>query len=192
MDPASIYFKEIDIDQSDTSTADFSKENEIENVVFNKENEYGITGLNINSVVPDSEILKIEIEKAQKKVSEEIKELIKVYKEPDLTLTLSNTETKTIEIPFVKKNESDLPKKKYHISIIQPNEDFYVYDYFGHLKKFGFSWANTSLGLVYEITIVSNKLRKQLTMSKNERKKIVVDESGFGIWKEHGKKILLL
>ena len=181
MDPASIYFKEIDNDQNDTSTADFSKENEIENVVFNKENEYGITGLNINSVVPDSEILKIEIEKAQKKVSEEIKELIKVYKEPDLTLTLSNTETKTIEIPFVKKNESDLPKKKYHISIIQPNEDFYVYDYFGHLKKFGFSWANTSLGLVYEITIVSNKLRKQLTMSKNERKKIVVDESGFGI-----------
>ena len=39
------------------------KKNEIENVVFNKDNEYGITGLNINSIVPDSKILKIENEK---------------------------------------------------------------------------------------------------------------------------------
>ena len=116
MNPAYIYFKEINIDHDETFTADFSKKkkkkNEIENVVFNKDNEYGITGLNINSIVPDSKILKIENEKEQKKISEEIQELIKAYKEPDLTLTVSNTETKTIKIPFVKKNESDLPKKK--------------------------------------------------------------------------------
>ena len=43
MNPAYIYFKEIDIDQNETFTADFSKKNEIENVVFNKKNEYGIT-----------------------------------------------------------------------------------------------------------------------------------------------------
>ena len=120
MDRAYIYFKEIDIDQNDTFTADFSKENEIENVVFNKENEYGLTMLNINSVVPDSEILKIENEKEQQKVSEEIKELIKADKEPDLTLTLSNTETKTTEMHFVKKMKAIFLKKKYHISIIQP------------------------------------------------------------------------
>ena len=57
------------------------------------------------------------------------------------------------------------------------NEDFYVYDYVRHLKRFGFLWVDTRLGLVYEITIVGNKLRKQLTMSKNERKKIVIEES---------------
>ena len=40
MNPDYIYFKEIDIDQDETFTADFSKKkkkkNEIENVVFNK------------------------------------------------------------------------------------------------------------------------------------------------------------
>ena len=51
------------------------------------------------------------MKKKKNKISEEIQELIKAYKEPDLTLTVSNTETKTIKIPFVKKNESDLPKK---------------------------------------------------------------------------------
>ena len=120
MNPAYIYFKEIDIDQNETFTADFSKKNEIENVVFNKENEYGITGLNINSIVSDSEILKIENEKEQKKISEEIQELIKAYKEPDFTLTVSNTETKAMEIPFVKKMKVILLKRKYPISIIQP------------------------------------------------------------------------
>ena len=120
MNPAYTYFKEIDIDQNETFTAGFSKKNEIGNVVFNTENEYRITGLNINSTVSDSEILKIENEKEQKKISEEIQALIKAYKEPDLTLTASNTETKTIKIPFVKKMKVIFLKKKDHISIIQP------------------------------------------------------------------------
>ena len=84
----------------------------IENVLFNKENEYGITSLNIDSILPESKILKIENEKEQKKISDEIQKLIKSYKELDLTLTMSNTEIKTTKIPLVKKNESDLPKKK--------------------------------------------------------------------------------
>ena len=45
----------------------FWKKKKKENVVFNKENEYGITNLNINSILPDSKILKIENEKEQKK-----------------------------------------------------------------------------------------------------------------------------
>ena len=85
MNPAYIYFKKIDIDHNETFTADFLKKNEIENVAFKKDNEYGITGLNINSIVLDSGILRIENKKEQKKISEEIQELIKAYKEPELT-----------------------------------------------------------------------------------------------------------
>ena len=77
MDVDYIYFKEIDIDKNENFTADFSKKNEIENVFFNKRNEHGINWLQINSSVSDSEILKIENEKEQKKVSEEIQKLIK-------------------------------------------------------------------------------------------------------------------
>ena len=70
MNPSFIYFKELEIDQDETFTADFlkkKKKKKKENVVFNKENEYGITNLNINSILPDSKILKIENEKEQKK-----------------------------------------------------------------------------------------------------------------------------
>ena len=45
MNPLYIYFKELDIDQDQTFTANFAIENKIKNVIFNKENEYGVTGL---------------------------------------------------------------------------------------------------------------------------------------------------
>ena len=60
MNPSHIYFKENDIDQDNTFTANFAKENEIENVIFNKENEYGITVLNINSILSDEKLVKME------------------------------------------------------------------------------------------------------------------------------------
>ena len=113
MNPSHIYFKEIDIDQDNTFTADFAKENEIENVILKKDIEYGITGLKINSIFSDERLLKMENTKEQNKVSLEIQELIKNYKEPDLTLFMSNPETKIVEIAFVKKNESDLRKLKF-------------------------------------------------------------------------------
>ena len=112
MDPSYIYFKEINIDQDNSFIAEFSKENEMEEVLFNKENEYGVTGLSINSILSDEKILKIENVKEQERISEEIQELIKEYKEPDLTFFISQPETNTITIPFVKKNKSDLPKLK--------------------------------------------------------------------------------
>ena len=130
MNPAHNYFKEIKIDQDNTFTANFSKENEVEEVVFNKENEYGITGLNINSILSDKKLVKIENVKEQKKISLGIQEFIKNYKELDLTFFMSNPETKTIEIPFVKKSESDLPKLKFTYFNTQTKkiEDFLVYD----------------------------------------------------------------
>ena len=112
MDPSYIYFNETDIDQDNTFTANLSKDNEIEKVVFNKENEYGVSGLNINVDLPDEKILKLDNKKEQEKISQEIQELIKQNKEPNLTFIISHPETKRIEIPFVKKNETELPKKK--------------------------------------------------------------------------------
>ena len=177
MDPSYIYFKETKIDQENTSTANFSEENEIENVKFNKENEYGITGLTINADLPDKKILKIENEKEQGKTSREIQELIKQNKEPNLTFIISHPETKSIEIPFVKKNETELPKKKltFFNTITKKNEDFTFYDYVGHLEKFGYEWNKE--GFKYEIKIRNNKIIKKLTLERQKRIDFNVDSS---------------
>ena len=166
MDPSYIYFNEIDINQDNTFTANLSKDNKIEKVVFNKENEYGVRGLNINVDLPDEEILKLDHKKEQEKISQEIQELIKQNKEPNLTFIISHPETKRIEIPFVKKNETELPKKKltFFNTITKKNEDFTFYDYVGHLEKFGYEWNKD--GFKYEIKIKNQKIIKKLTLEK--------------------------
>ena len=112
MDPSYIYFNQIDINQGNTFTENLSKDNEIEKVLFNIENKYGVSGLNINVDLSDEEILKLDNKKEQEKISWKIQELIKKNKEPNLTFIMSHPETKSIEIPFVKKNQTELPKKK--------------------------------------------------------------------------------
>ena len=110
MDPVHIFFKELEIDQDNTFIVNVSQENEVE--VFNTDTEYAVTGMVIKPDIADSELVKIENTKEFDRISKEIQELIKNYKDPDLTLSISNPETKTLLLPFVKKDESDLPKIK--------------------------------------------------------------------------------
>ena len=77
MNPVHIYFKEIDIDQDQMSTINFTKENKIENVLFDGQNEYGISRMKKKTCADWWKIIKIENKKEQKKISEEIQELIK-------------------------------------------------------------------------------------------------------------------
>ena len=95
---------------------------------------------------------------------------------------MSHSETKTIEIPFVKKNESDLPKIQltYYNTKTKKNETFLVYDYIGHFEKFGLEWIQNDLGLKYVVKRDNSdkkKIKKQLTLSQQTRKKICLDES---------------
>ena len=103
MDPVHIFFKELEINRDNTFTANISQENEVENVVFNTDKEHAVTGMVIKPDITDSELVKIENTKELDKISKEIQELIKNYKDPDLTLSISNPETKTLLLPFVKK-----------------------------------------------------------------------------------------
>ena len=98
-----MFFKELEIDQDNTFTANVSKENEIENVVFNTDTEYAVTGMVIKPDIADSELAKIENTNELDKISKEIQELIKNYKDLDLTLSISNPETKNFTIAVCKK-----------------------------------------------------------------------------------------
>ena len=114
--------------------------------------------------------------KEQQRISLEIQKLIKNYKEPDLTLFMSHPETKTVQISFGKKNESDLPKLKltFFNTSIQKNEGFFMYDYIGHFEKFGLEWYQKDLKLYYGIKIDktdNQKIEKRLTLDRLTRKK---------------------
>ena len=177
MNPVHIYCKEIDMDQNHSFTINFAKENEIENILFDGQNEYAVSRMDIKPVIKDEKIIKIESKKEQKKISKEIQELIKQNKEPNLTFIISHPETNSIKIPFVKKNETELPKKKltFFNTNTQKNEDFTFYDSVGHLEKFEYEWSKGVFK--YKITIKDNKIIKKLTLEKQQRIDFNVDES---------------
>ena len=150
MNPVHIYFKGIDIDQNQSFKINFAKDNEIKNVLFHGQNEYGVSRMNIRPVLKDEKIIKVE-NKKEKKLAK-IQELIKQNKEPNLQFIISHPETNSIEIPFVKKNEAELLKKKltFFNTTTQKNEDFTFYGYVGHLEKIGYEWSKE--GFKYKIT----------------------------------------
>ena len=94
-----------------------------------------------------------------------------------MTFIISHPETNSIEIPFVKKNETELPKKKltFFNTNTQKNEDFTFYDSVGHLEKFEYEWSKGVFK--YKITIKDNKIIKKLTLEKQQRIDFNVDES---------------
>ena len=175
MNPLYIYFKELDIDNENMFSLNFSKENEIENVFLDKDFEYAITGLNLNVKIPEDQVIKIEDEKKINEKSAEIRELVKNYKEPDLTLHIVNTETANIKIPFTKKSETDLPliKYSYYDTMTKKTENLFVYDFVGHFEKYGFQWRwnYTSVGFRYSIKKVGQKIQKKFFFKSLLREK---------------------
>ena len=66
MNPVHTYFKETDIDQNQSFIINFAKENEIENVLFDGQNEYSVSRMNIRPVLKDEKIIKVQNKKEQK------------------------------------------------------------------------------------------------------------------------------
>ena len=77
----------------------------------------------------------------------------------------------------MKKNETELPKKKltFFNTNTKKNEDFTFYNYVGHLGKFGYQWNKEDLK--YEIKIKNKQIIKKLTLEKQQRIDFNVDAS---------------
>ena len=55
-----------------------------------------------------------------------------------------------------------------------------VYDYYEHLKRFGFTWEHKSLGIKYGIRTNNSdnkKIKKKITMRSDIRKKLCLDST---------------
>ena len=175
MNPSYLYIEELDIDRDDVFHLNFSKENEIEEVVLDKDYEYAITGLNLNVDFDSSQVIKIEDKNKQKKLNAEILQALNDIKEPDLALTIQNDETVTVKIPFVKKK--DLPPIKYsHVDLTtKKKKEISVYHYVGHFDKYGFEWGwdKDSVGFKYEIKKARNgEIEKKIYLKPLSRKKL--------------------
>ena len=81
--------------------------------------------------------------------------------------------------PSKKKTDVLINGFQYYDTTTQKQETIEFYDYYYHLKNFGFTWEHAFLELKYEITLSTDEkpLTKNITMGKNTTFKITVDES---------------
>ena len=84
-----------------------------------------------------------------------------------------------INAPFQKRTDVLINGFQYCDTTTQKQEIIEFYDYYNHLKNVGFMWEHAPLKLKYEITLSADEktLTKKITMGKNIRFKITVDES---------------
>ena len=111
MEPVHTFYKELPVDENNIFTVDITEKNEVENVKFKKSQEYAVIGLFIKQVIGSELITVTDIDKLNF-LSNNIRNLLKEKKEPDLDLKISSLETKDMIIPFQKKSATDcLPIK---------------------------------------------------------------------------------
>ena len=72
MEPIHIFYNELEIDGNKIFTANISQENEVENILFDKNKECAITGMTIKPELVDSEIVKVINTKELHRNSEQI------------------------------------------------------------------------------------------------------------------------
>ena len=137
--------------------------------------------MRINANLPDITLIKKNDQLKQEQISKEIQELIKKYREPDMTLTISNLETKSIQIPLIKKSEADLPRIKLTYFNTSTKKYEEIYDYLEHFKSYGFEWTNDILKFRYEIKLVSGKIQKRYSLTKLQEKRFVKTKAEYGI-----------
>ena len=79
MDPIHIFYNELKIDKDNIFTANISHENEVENVLFDNNKEYAVTGMTIKPEIVDSELVIVKNTKELDRISKEIQEITKNY-----------------------------------------------------------------------------------------------------------------
>ena len=67
-----------------------------------------------------------------------------------------------------------------------------MYDYVGHLKKFGFEWNHNALGFKFEIKIDGKNKKKRFFYRKIQEKISLLINQEYGICYQLGSLIILL
>ena len=119
MEPNQIFYKQLPIDENNVFTANVSKKNEVQNILFRESNEYAVIGLVISQ---NTDNLIEVIDRNRKRILQElIENLLKEEKEEKhvygLKIYLSEGYEKLV--PLTKKTSADLPPIKFKYYSLQ-------------------------------------------------------------------------
>ena len=160
--PTYIFYKELKIDENNVFTVNTLEKNEVENVIFKKNQEYPITGMAIKPDIVESDIVKVTDQKKTWRFKQkDTRTSWKKKKNRLRDLKIVNPETKPVTIP-------PSIKLVFHNTKTENNEDILFYNYYEHLQKIGFEWENMAIDFKFSLKL--SKDEKSFIKNDNEQK----------------------
>ena len=131
---------------------------------FDKSKTYAISSLSIDPNIQTG-VLLLNVGEA---LSDKLRTYIEEKKKFNFDLKIYNEDYFNITVPFVKRTDVLINGFKYYDTITQKQETIEYYNYYNHLKRFGFTWEHSPLEFKYEITLSSDekKMKKILQWTK--------------------------
>ena len=143
MEFSHVFYKEISVDEKNIFSANLAENNDVDQIKFDKSKTYSISRLSIHQDIQSNvSLLNIEGKKVRSDIlktyaqeKEKFKLVLKVCKEDWFDIT----------VPFQKRTDVLINGFEYFDTITQKQETIEFYDYYYHLKIFGFTWEHASL-----------------------------------------------
>ena len=100
---------------------------------------------------------RVKVIKQKNILSKRIQELVDRKKEPDSDLKIVIPEIKTVTIPFKKSQKQIAHPKSLFFTTHTKKEGILFYNYYEHLKKFGFELENTAIDFKFWLNLSKNE-----------------------------------
>ena len=146
MDLSHFFHKEM-LSMTTIFFANLAENKEVEEVLFKKDQNYMVIGLSINQKAENDVI----ISNLNASLSDLIRSYKKERKKFNLDCHLYIKDLSDITTPFKKRSDVLTTSYSYFDTTTNKNETIEFYNYYNHLKNFGFNWENDSVR--YEITL---------------------------------------
>ena len=172
MDLSHIFYKELPIDDNNIFSANLAENIEFEEVSLKKDQKYIVTGLSINQKT-DTDVIIPDLN-ARNSLSDMLRSYEEEWKKSNLNCHFYKRELFDITIPF--KTRTDILTARYTCfdTTTNKNETIEFYDYYDHLKNFGFKWENETVQ--YEITLPQKQI-ENFFWCKHDKNALLVNET---------------
>ena len=169
MEFSHIFYKELPLDEDNIFLENLTENNEVEQS-FKKSKLYTISGVSIDQDTASN--VSLPNVEGKKALSDILRAYVEEKNKFNLDLKNYKEDYVDITVPFVKRTEVLINGFKYYDTTVQKEETIEFYNYYNHVKNFGFTSEHLPLEFKYEITLSSDKktLTKKLQWAKQQVK----------------------
>ena len=138
-----VFHKEISVVEKNIFLANLAENNDVDQIKFDKYKTYAMSGLSIYQDTPSN--VSLPNVEGTKALSNTLRTYVEEKNKFNIDLKIYKEDHFDITVSFVKRTDVLINEFKYHDTATQKEEIIEFYNYYDHLKNFGFTWKHSPL-----------------------------------------------